>query len=181
MASNEPTIVTLAGMMGSGKTTVRDLLARELDADAHDLDTRIPAESGRSIPELFAQGEASFREAEHGALQRLLDQCRAARRSQVIALGGGALAYPPTRALAFSAGPSVYLRCGLRVLFERLSQPGQRAGRPLLAAEDWQERLAGLLDDRAAVYEQCSIVVDAEGPPETIVQSIVSALGAREH
>ena len=70
----------------------------------------------------------------------------------------------------------MYLRCSLPVLIERLSPAQQRAQRPLLAGDDWEAKLAALLEARREVYEQCDIIVDADGPAEAVARSILAAL-----
>ncbi len=60
----------LVGFMGSGKTTVGNILADELGVAYHDLDDIIVQEAGKTIPEIFAQGgEESFRQIETQALE----------------------------------------------------------------------------------------------------------------
>lgn len=173
-------VITLAGMMGCGKSTVSEALRPLLnDVSIGDLDEAIPSEAGRSIAELFREGELAFREAERAALEKLVHLSSSRAKIEVIALGGGALTHPPTRDLAFSAGPCVYLRCSLPVLVERLSPPEQRAKRPLLAGGDWKEKLAALLETRREVYEQCDIIVDADEPAPDVAQQIFEALRDR--
>ncbi|MGN1211713.1 MAG: shikimate kinase, partial [Candidatus Cryptobacteroides sp.] len=59
-------IVTLTGMMGSGKSTVGRRLAAVLGWDYIDLDQYITDAEGADIPSIFAQGgESLFREIEH--------------------------------------------------------------------------------------------------------------------
>ena len=180
MSTDENLFVTLPGMMGCGKTTVTGELSRRLGARAFDLDEIIQVKTGRTISELFAQGERMFREAERATLDALVQPVSPRTGIRVIALGGGALTHNPTRALAFSAGPSVYLRCSSAVLIERLSVDQERKKRPLLAGKDWKDRLRSLLESRAEVYEQCSIIVDAEAKPAQVAESIVEALRAHD-
>ena len=57
-------ILSLIGMPGSGKTTLGRLVARELGWDFVDMDDAIQDMAGRTIPELFSQGEPVFRQWE---------------------------------------------------------------------------------------------------------------------
>ena len=50
--------------MGCGKTSAGRELARLLDAGFTDLDELICSREGRSIPDIFRDGEKAFREAE---------------------------------------------------------------------------------------------------------------------
>src|SRR5713226_9564610 len=58
-------MICLAGFMGSGKTTVGTLLARQLAWRFVDLDARIEEAAGLNIPQIFEKlGEPRFREIE---------------------------------------------------------------------------------------------------------------------
>lgn len=84
-------LIYLLGFMGSGKSTVGQLLARALGWRFIDLDTVIEAGQGLSIRVIFENsGEPFFRQIEHVAL-------REASKTEpaVIALGGGTFAQTP--------------------------------------------------------------------------------------
>src|SRR5437016_13642262 len=84
-------VLCLAGFMGSGKTTVGTLLARQLAWRFVDLDQRIEESAGLKIPEIFERlGEPAFRQIE-------ADQLRAAL--------GRASEHTEATALALRAGP----------------------------------------------------------------------------
>lgn len=77
--------IVLTGFMAAGKTTLGELLARELNYNFIDTDKYIEECSGRSIPEIFEkEGEEGFREYEWETAQdlRFTD-------GMVIAAGGG--------------------------------------------------------------------------------------------
>ena len=84
--------VALAGFMGAGKSTVGARLAERTGWPWTDLDRRIEAATGLTIPELFsADGEAGFRSME---LRILRDLLRESKEPRVLSLGGGALLNP---------------------------------------------------------------------------------------
>src|SRR3990172_8566269 len=92
--------ICLTGFMGSGKTTVGRLLARQLGWPFHDLDSQIEEHSRLTIPQIFERfGEPKFREMEYERLARDLGQAGEQKRSVVIALGGGTIAQPHSFAL----------------------------------------------------------------------------------
>ena len=77
--------IVLIGMMGCGKSTAGELLARRLGRPLADTDAVIEQRQGRAIPEIFARdGEAGFRALE-------LELCRelSGQGGLVIACGGG--------------------------------------------------------------------------------------------
>ena len=87
-------IISLTGFMGCGKSSTGRELAARLGAHLVDLDTQIVARSGRTIPELFREGEEAFRRVELDTLRAVLDEADAAGGDTVLALGGGALTVP---------------------------------------------------------------------------------------
>ena len=87
--------IVLIGMMGSGKTTVGELLARHLCRLFIDTDALIEEREGRAIPDIFSRdGEEFFR-----ALERKTARELSGRTGLVIACGGGL----PTQAEAIAA------------------------------------------------------------------------------
>ena len=98
-----PRRIVLTGFMGSGKTTAGPLVAARLGWRFVDVDDVIEAEAGATIAEIFARhGEAAFREREHAAIARL-----ASADALVLALGGGAIEHPATRALLLAASETL--------------------------------------------------------------------------
>ncbi|MBW7460673.1 AAA family ATPase, partial [Paenibacillus sepulcri] len=53
MADKQQVHIVLVGFMGTGKSTVSQLLARRLDCETIDVDAEIERREGRSIPEIF--------------------------------------------------------------------------------------------------------------------------------
>ena len=92
--------IYLLGFMGSGKSTVGELLSRELRWPFIDLDAVIEAGQGVSIREIFERsGELFFRQLERAALTEVLKT-----EPAVIALGGGTFAYEPNLELIRETG-----------------------------------------------------------------------------
>lgn len=134
----------LYGPPGSGKSTLARRLAFAFERPLVDLDAEIVAEAGRPIAEQFAgEGEAAFRAREKAVLGRV-----ASRSGQVVALGGGALLDPESRALCERTGRVFVLDCDEAELLRRVSRSAER---PLLAG-DARAKLARLLDARRAHY-----------------------------
>lgn len=138
--------------MAAGKTTVGRHLARELGLPFVDTDDLIVAREG-PIPALFERaGEAGFRAAELAAVREALDGPLA-----VIALGGGAVTYAPTRDLLAARALRVYLDVPVETLVARLRR--SRTLRPLVGREPTVERVRELLDAREPLYRQADLAV----------------------
>ena len=160
-------------MMGAGKTSVGRALASRLKRPFHDTDADVEREAGASVAEIFAgEGEAAFRVRERAAVARLVDV------AAVVALGGGAMAEPETRALILAHGTSVYLRAKAETLLARV---GEADTRPLLAGLDAEGRVARLrelLAQREPAYGLADHVVDTDGRTlEAVVETIALELG----
>jgi shikimate kinase len=116
MSRHRKKLIYLLGFMGSGKTTVGALLARELGWPFIDLDATLEAGQGMSIREIFElSGEPFFRELERAALTE------ASRASPaVIALGGGTFVQRPNlEFIRETGGATVWLDCPAEELERR--------------------------------------------------------------
>lgn len=163
--------IYLTGFMGAGKTTVGRALARRLRRPFIDLDAEVERASGRTVPRLFARGEAFFRRLESKALRRA-----ASREKAVVALGGGTLLRRSNRLLVRRTGVLVSLACRETVLWARLSR--DRGERPLLGpAPGRRARLRRLLADRKGLYRDADLVVSTSGrTPRRTASRIASLL-----
>lgn len=143
--------------MGSGKTTVGRVLARELGWDFVDLDREISHAAGRTIPEIFElYGEGRFRDLEHRALLASLG----GETERVVACGGGIVERPENRE-RLAQVPTVFLREDVGVLFGRTRD----ARRPLRAAS--REGFERRYGRRLPFYEEVAdldVVVNGRSP-----------------
>jgi shikimate kinase/3-dehydroquinate synthase len=171
LADSERSIV-LVGLMGAGKTAIGKRLAAQLGLPFYDADHEIERAAGATIAEIFARhGEAHFRAGEKRVIQRLLADGRI-----VLAPGGGAFMDPETRATIRQRAISVWLRCPLPILLQRVRG---RTHRPLLNGGNAAEILRRLSDERSPLYAQADIIVDgSEDPPHVTTTHVVTALTA---
>jgi shikimate kinase len=162
--------IALTGFMGSGKSTVGPLVARQLGWKFVDADNVIAAEAGSTIAEIFArEGEAAFRERERATIARLANE-----EALVLALGGGAIEDSATRALLLTAPETllVHLEVELATTLERCR--GTEHLRPILAD---QANLASRYQRRLPLYRTAhvSVAVDAL-TPEQVAEAIIHAM-----
>ncbi len=144
-------LVVLVGPPGSGKTTVGRALARITGSALRDTDADIAAAAGRPIPDIFfTDGEPAFRQMERAAVAAALAEHRG-----VLALGGGAILAPETRALLKDhtvAFLSVTMPTGVK-------RTGLSSNRPLLTGVNPRATYKSLLDARLALYEEVATIV----------------------
>jgi len=138
--------------MGAGKTSVGLTLAAELDLPYVDLDQKIVALAGKSIPEIFhEEGEAVFRDLESSTLFDL-----SGSPPSVVATGGGIIGRSENRAFMSDHGTVFYLFAQWETLKQRI---GATAGRPLAQADhDWRATRE-LLSARSQWYEQADYII----------------------
>jgi len=162
-------IVCLAGFMGSGKTTVGALLARQLAWRFVDLDDRIEEAAGLPIPQIFERlGEASFRQIEAEQLRSALGRAQASKEGTVLALGGGTYAQPGCPEFLRNAGvPVLWMDSPIEVLLARCMT---MSGRPLFRDET---SFRALLAQRLPSYQQADHRVDSSGNPAEVVAEIL--------
>ncbi len=160
----------LIGMMGAGKTTVGQLLAKHLGYGFLDTDSVITQSAGRSINELFAEeGEAAFRQLESDVLAQVCAYTRL-----TIATGGGIILRTENWSYLHH-GLVVWLDVPVELLYTRLAEDTTR---PLLQDADPQGKLRSLLEQRTPLYSQADlkITVREEETPEDIANRVIEEI-----
>ena len=170
-----PRRIVLTGFMGSGKTTVGPLVAARLGWSFVDVDDVIEAEAGATIAELFARhGEAAFRDREHTAIARL-----AAGDALVLALGGGAIEHPATRALLLTAPDTLLVHLEVELATTLARCQGTEQTRPVLAD---QANLASRYQRRLPLYRTAHISISVDAlTPQQVMEAILSAAAKTAH
>lgn len=156
-ADEAPARIFLVGFMGSGKTTVGRLLANAMRYTFIDLDQRIEARAGESIPAIFERwGEEHFRDHESVVLDEVVREPRA-----VVATGGGTVIAARNRQLLARTGRAFWLNPSFDTLAARVA--ADDAERPLFVNSAQARQL---YDRRLRDYEACGSRVDV-APDET--------------
>ncbi|WP_085508851.1 shikimate kinase [Thalassobacillus devorans] len=156
--------IYLIGFMGSGKTTVAEILCEKLDVPLIEMDSLIEKREGRAIKEIFAEkGEAYFRQLETSLLEEI------PLENMVVSTGGGAPINPINQKL-MRRGTVIFLDASFQVIQERLSQDENR---PLWKGKEQEKER--LLQERWPVYQQAAdITIDVEyKSPERIADEIL--------
>ena len=164
--------VVLIGFMGTGKTSGGRLLAARLGCAFHDLDKKIEAQCGMTIPAMFEQhGEPYFRAREKEAVRDA-----AGRTNLVIATGGGTVKDAENVALLRQNGILVALTADVDTILQRTAARGKRPVLDRADAGDRRAAVARLLEERRHLYENADITVDTSGrAPLEVAEYIIQA------
>lgn len=165
--------VVIVGPPGSGKSTVGPLVADALRVAFRDTDCDVEAAEGTTISDIFVErGEAAFRELECAAVRRALTE-----HGGVLALGGGAILNPDTRAL-LRDHRVVFLDVGLAEAVRRI---GMNRDRPLLLGNP-RTKLRALMAARRPYYEGVAsvTVLTDDLSPEEVRAEVVRRMAAAE-
>ncbi len=161
----------LVGMPGSGKSTIGRRLAKALDVPLLDTDAKIVETTGRSIADIFVEGEAEFRRIEADVVRAAL-----AEHDGIVSLGGGAITTPEVRE-ALVGHTVIYLEINAA---EGIRRTSGSATRPLLAGADPGERFRELMTQRVPLYREVATVRinTNRRNPGAVVRHIVQRLEA---
>ena len=141
--------------MGTGKSSVGQLVASHLHFEFLDTDQMIENRAGKTISEIFAQeGEAAFRECERRIVQEL-----AAKQRTVIATGGGLPADAANLESLRAHALLVCLWASPEKIWERVKS---QTHRPLLHDPDPLAKIRGLLAVREGSYRKADVLINTE-------------------
>ncbi len=160
LASGE--LLAVAGMMGSGKSTVARLLARDLHRRVVSTDALLVERFGKPIARVFAEdGEPAFRAAERRVVASL-------HGPLVVDLGGGAFCDHENAERLLRLGKVVFLDVSPLEARRRI---GAGAERPLLPR--WDELLAS----RLRLYRRAHLSVAVDGrSAEAVARRVLGLL-----
>ncbi len=165
--------ITLVGLMGTGKSTVGQRLARQLDRDVLDNDALLETRTGATAATLRRdRGEAELHRLEADVL---LD-CLARQPFAVITAAASTVLRDDVREVLRHTSFVIWLRADVAELSERLEDPGNR---PLTG--DRQATLQRQSEERAGLYGAVAdIVVDTSGKdPDAVATEVLAHLNAR--
>jgi shikimate kinase len=156
--------IYLVGFMGSGKSSLGQRVAANLEVPFFDTDSVVEAQAGMTIPEIFETfGELYFRQVESDILRQTTFYPKSLN-----ATGGGLPCFENNMAWMNLHGITIYLQWPDQILRDHLVSI--RQSRPLLASLDDSEaslKINDLLSVRKPIYEQSAITVELKGDEES--------------
>ena len=152
--------VFLLGYMGCGKTTLGEVLARQMGLRFIDLDAYIEQAQGASVRQIFDEmGEARFRQLEASALRGV-----ASMTDVVVGCGGGTPCHAGNMELMNAAGLTVWLTASAERITARLLLPEQKVKRPRIVHLPDEAVLALVREEmqrRSVYYSKAQLQFDS--------------------
>ena len=166
-------MIYLIGYMGSGKTTIGKHLSKKLNMPFIDTDKLIESESKKSINCIFHEfGEDYFRELEYKLIRRNM-------KPHVIACGGGLPIYNNNIEYINKNGVSIYLKCSIDILFNRLNNNLERPILKNLTDFDLIQKISTQLLEREKLYNNAKFKVNVSNKDiESILREINSFISS---
>ena len=161
--------IVLCGFMGSGKSTIGNLLSRKMGMAFIDLDAYIEKKENKSVSQIFEEsGEEYFRQLERDAVKEL-----AYKKSIILATGGGTLTFQENVDVLRNADNKIILLdLPVEVVSQRLKNDTKR---PLLNRPDKEKVMRELYEKRLPLYRSAAdISVNAANSPMHVCMEIIS-------
>jgi shikimate kinase len=147
--------LALVGFMGTGKSSVGQLVAAQLRFRFVDTDELVEARAGRTISAIFKEnGEPRFREYERA----VVDELKGAHRT-VIATGGGLIANEESLDSLKTHALVICLWASPEAIWERVRH---QTHRPLLQSPGPLARMRELLAEREPFYRRADVLVNTD-------------------
>lgn len=158
--------LVLVGPMGSGKSTVGQVLAARWQVAFDDTDARVETAAGKAISDIFLEdGEDAFRALERTAVAAAVGE----PGPRVVSLGGGSVLDPASQADLRQAADEgtavVFLDVGVADASRRV---GLNVSRPLLIGNPRAQWIS-LMNQRRGTYEALAthtVLTDGLTPDE---------------
>ena len=158
--------LVLLGMMGSGKSTLGNLISNKLDINFIDVDNVIEKITKMKISQIFQKkGEKYFRDLEEKITLKSLN-CT----NTVISLGGGAFMNEKIRLEVTKNSYSFWLNLDPSTLLNRIKKNKKRP----LAFKLNDNKIIKLIESRAKIYSKAKFKINCHNLSKTeIVKKII--------
>ena len=160
--------LVLTGMMGVGKSTIGQSIAKTLSYSFIDIDKMIEQHEGCSIRSIFKnKSEIYFRKIERQVSLKELE-----KKNSVISLGGGAFLDKSVRKLVKNSSVSFWLDVEVPELVKRLKKNKKR---PLLFGKNLNETVNKIYFERKKTYSEADFRIKCTFlKPPFIVRKILN-------
>ena len=154
------------GMMGSGKSSIGNLVSKKLNLPFVDIDSLIVQNTGMSISEIFEKkGEDYFRNLEEKITLKCLKKIKS-----VVSLGGGGFINTKIRKEILTNHFSFWLNWDDSTLIRRIKGSKQR---PLVFKSTDQE-IRTIIKDRSKIYSSAQFKINCNKLTKTeIVKKVI--------
>ena len=152
-------LITLIGMMGSGKTSCGSVLAKKLGVSFVDIDSIIELEENLEISEIFKKfGEEYFRTIEEKVIFSKVNEYLRQNVKAIISLGGGGFESKKTREFLLNNSKVIWLNSDIKVLSKRV---GDAFNRPMIKG-NVERNIEMLLNKRIKNYQKSHLKINTE-------------------
>jgi len=154
------------GMMGSGKSSIGNLVSKKLDLPFIDIDNLIVKHAGMSISEIFEKkGEDYFRNLEEKITLKSLKKIK-----NVISLGGGGFINTKIRKEIIMYHCSFWLNWDESILVKRIKDSKKRP----LAYKSTDQEIRAIIKNRSKIYSNAQFKINCNKLTKTeIVKKII--------
>ena len=147
------------GMMGSGKSSIGNLVSKKLNLQFVDIDTLIIENTGMSISKIFQKkGEVYFRNLEEKITLKCLK-----KNKNVISLGGGGFINPKIRKETLTNHLSFWLNWDESILIHRIKGSKKRP----LAFKSTDQEIREIIKNRSKIYLNAQFKINCNNLTKT--------------
>ena len=154
------------GMMGSGKSSIGNLVSKKLDLPFIDIDNVIVKNTGMSISEIFEKkGEDYFRNLEEKITLKCLKKIK-----NIVSLGGGGFVNAKIRKEILANHFSFWLNWDESTLIKRIQDSKKRP----LAFKSTDQKIRTMIKNRSKIYSYAQFKINCNKLTKTeIVKKII--------
>ena len=153
--------LVLLGMMGSGKSTIGQLISNKLNQKFIDIDDIIEDETNMKIYEIFLKkGENFFRNLEEKIALKSLNNS-----NTIISLGGGTFINDKIRKIVLKNHLSFWLNWNTYTLLNRIKKSKKRP----LAIDSTETKLVELITRRSKIYSNAKFKINCQKLSKTSI------------
>ena len=153
-------------MMGSGKSSIGNLVSKKLDLPFIDVDNSIVENTGMSILEIFEKkGEDYFRNVEEKITLKCLKEIK-----NIVSLGGGGFINNKIRKEILANHFSFWLNWDDSILIKRIKNSKKRP----LALKSSDQEIRTIIKNRSIIYSKAQFKINCSKLTKTeIVKKII--------